>query len=82
MTEDTETENVNHPPHYGGDIVYEPIKFIEYWNFGFHLGNAIKYLVRFQSKKKLGEDPLEALKKAHWYIGRKIEQLEKEADGA
>jgi Protein of unknwon function (DUF3310) len=72
-------ENVNHPSHYGGDITYEPIKFIEYWNFGFHLGNAIKYLVRFQTNKK-GTDRLEDLKKAAWYINRKIEQLEQQEE--
>jgi len=74
---DGKVENVNHPAHYGGDVPHEPIKFIEAWNFGFHLGNAIKYMVRFQNDLK-GTDRLEDLKKAHWYIGRKIEQLEKE----
>ena len=69
------SENVDHPAHYGGDIVYEPIKFIEFWKFGFHLGNAIKYMVRFQIGKP-GSDKLEDLKKAAWYINRKIAQLE------
>lgn len=68
-------EAVHHPQHYGGDITYEPIKFIEFWKFGFHLGNAIKYLVRFQTGKP-GEKKIEALRKARWYIDRKIEQLE------
>jgi Protein of unknwon function (DUF3310) len=72
-------ERVNHPAHYGGDITYEPIKFIEFWKFGFHLGNAIKYMVRFQLGKP-GVEKLEDLKKAAWYINRKIEKLEEEAN--
>ena len=68
-------ERVNHPAHYGGDVVYEPIKFIEHWKFGFHLGNCIKYLVRFQLGKKKAKK-LEDLKKAAWYLNRKIEKME------
>ena len=68
-------ETVHHPAHYGGDVVYEPIKFIEHWKFGFHLGNTIKYLVRFQLGKP-GVQKIEDLKKARWYLDRKIEQLE------
>ena len=65
---------VNHPSHYGGEEnIYEAIKIIEYYDLGFHLGNVIKYILR--SDKKGAE--IEDLKKAQWYINRKIKLLEK-----
>ena len=69
------TEKVNHPPHYGGeDNIYEAIKVIEAWNLGFHLGNTIKYISR--AGKKDGAELLDDLKKARWYLNRKIQKLE------
>jgi hypothetical protein len=66
---------VNHPPHYGGeDDPYEAIKVIEAWGLGFHLGNTVKYISR--AGKKTGAVLLEDLRKARWYIDRKIKQLE------
>ena len=39
--------SVDHPPHYGGQSnPYEAIKIIEAHGLGFHLGNAIKYILR------------------------------------
>lgn len=65
-------ETVNHPNHYNvGGI--EVIDFIESWNLGFSLGNAIKYIARAPYKN----NELEDLKKAKWYINREIEKLEK-----
>ena len=55
-----EVDNVNHPPHYGGDNPYETIKVIEAWGLGFHLGNVVKYVARAGKK----DDALEDLKKA------------------
>lgn len=67
-------ETVDHPSHYGGkDNTYEAIKVIEAHNLGFHLGNALKYILR--TGKKPGVDPIEDLKKARWYIDRQIQQL-------
>ena len=67
------TETVNHPNHYNvGGI--EVIDFIESWNLGFSLGNAIKYIARAPYKN----DELEDLKKARWYIDREIQRLEKD----
>lgn len=64
---------VNHPDHYGGaDDPYEVIKVIEAWGLGFHLGNTVKYIARAGKKAKLVED----LKKAQWYLARKIARLE------
>lgn len=66
------SDNVNHPKHYGGaDNPFEPIKIIEYYDLGFCLGNAIKYILRAPFKGNLEED----LKKAEWYLNREIERL-------
>lgn len=66
---------VNHPNHYGGENnPYEVIKVLEAWELGFHLGNTVKYIAR--SGKKPKESEIEDLKKAKWYLDRKIQQLE------
>lgn len=71
-----ETEKVNHPSHYGGDEnPFEAIKVIENWNLDFHLGNVLKYVSRAGKKNK--DTELQDLKKALWYLKRKIENLEK-----
>ncbi len=70
----TSTKAVDHPAHYGGkDNPYEAIKVIEAWELGFHLGNTVKYICRLG--KKAGE--LEDLKKAAWYLARRISMLER-----
>jgi hypothetical protein len=67
-------EQVDHPEHYGGaDNPYEAIKIIEALKLGFHLGNAFKYIARAGKKG----DELTDLRKAAWYLQRKIEQLER-----
>lgn len=43
---------------------------------GFHLGNVMKYIWRWQNK-----DGVEALKKARWYLDRKIQEIEKGQHG-
>jgi hypothetical protein len=68
------SENINHPKHYGGDNTYEAIKVIESWNLDFSLGNTIKYISRAGKKDKAKE--IEDLKKALWYLDRKIKTLE------
>lgn len=66
-------EQVNHPAHYGGaNNEYETIKVIEAWGLDFCLGNAVKYISRAGKKHSTFED----LKKARWYIERKIYQIE------
>ena len=62
-------DKVNHPSHYtDGEI--EVIDYIEDKGFGYHLGNAIKYISRAGKKDpaKYAED----LEKAKWYIDREI----------
>jgi len=67
------SEQINHPPHYGGgDNQYEAIKVIEAWELDFCLGNTIKYIARAGKKDHTVQD----LKKALWYLDRKISQLE------
>ena len=68
-------EMVNHPNHYGGaDNTYEVIKIIEALNLDFHTGNAIKYIIRAGKKDPAKE--IEDLKKAAFYLYRKIKNLE------
>jgi hypothetical protein len=72
----TSYEYVSHPEHYGGENnPYEAIKVIEAWDLDFHLGNTVKYISR--AGKKGTDKELQDLKKALWYLQRKIENLEK-----
>ena len=69
------TEQVNHPNYYGGeDNQYEAIKVIEAWGLDFHIGNTVKYISR--AGKKGADKELQDLKKALWYLERKIKNLE------
>jgi hypothetical protein len=65
-------EKINHPQHYGGDNTYEAIKVIEHYSLDFHLGNVLKYILRADKKG----NELEDLKKAQWYLNRKIDYIE------
>lgn len=73
-----EHDAVNHPSYYCGNI--EVIDFIEDKNLGYHLGNAVKYISRAGKKHEEGmsdtDKMIEDLRKAVWYINRKIEILE------
>ncbi len=75
MTEEHVTaEAVDHPQHYGGaDNPYEAIRVIEAWRLDFCTGNAVKYIAR-AGKKDLRKE-VEDLRKAAWYIERRIKQL-------
>jgi hypothetical protein len=69
------SDPVNSPDHYvqGG---IEVIDFIEAKGLqnDYCIGNVIKYLSRATFKGRYLED----LKKARWYLNRRIQQLEKE----
>src|SRR5580765_7147383 len=67
------SDSVNHPPHYN-DGKIEVIEFIEDKNLGFHLANAVKYISR--AGKKDASKEVEGLKKAIWYIERRLELFE------
>jgi hypothetical protein len=77
LENNTEDEMINHPNHYGGDDVYEVIKVAEAWGLEFdaYLFNVIKYIGR--SGKKKNAPTIQDLKKAAWYLNRRIENLEK-----
>lgn len=64
---------VDHPAHYGGeDDPYEVIKVAEAWGFDgdAYLFNVLKYIRREKN------DELEDLKKARFYLDRKIRRME------
>ena len=67
---------VNHPQHYNTGTI-EVIDAIEDWNLGFHEGNVVKYVARAKHK---GTE-LQDLKKAVWYLQRRIDQLELKPQG-
>lgn len=64
---------VNHPKHYTFGKI-EVITVIDDWQLGFYEGQVVKYVGRAKHKG----NELEDLKKAQWYLNRRIEQLQKE----
>jgi hypothetical protein len=69
---------VNGPIHYGGaDNPYEVIKVCEAWGLDkdAYLFNVVKYIARAGIKDPSKE--LEDLKKAQFYLDRRIKNLEK-----
>lgn len=66
------TDMINHPVHYRSQTDLEAIDVIEDFELGYHLGNAVKYILRAGKKGEMLED----LKKAHWYLEREISRLE------
>ena len=74
-----EKETVNGPSYYGGvDNPYEVIKVCEAWGLDkdAYLFNVVKYVARAGKKDKNKE--IEDLKKAEFYIKRKLNNLENE----
>ena len=70
-------EMVHHPDHYGGkDNVYEVVKVCEAWGLDkdAYIFNVVKYVAR--AGKKDSDKELQDMKKALWYLNRKIERLE------
>lgn len=77
MSKDQVDDVVNHPAHYT-DGKFETIEAIESWRLGYHLGNAVKYISRAGKKSK--DTELEDLRKARWYIKRRIDHLNPEVE--
>lgn len=74
LCDETATNDpVNRPSHYT-DGKIEVIDFIEDKKLGFCLGNAVKYIARAGKKHK--DKEIEDLRKAIWYINRRIKELE------
>lgn len=71
------TEMVDHPKHYqfGDNGMYEVIKVCEAWGLDkdAYLFNVVKYVARAGKKDKTKE--LEDLKKAMFYLERRIKML-------
>ena len=53
---------------------FEPIEIIEEFELGFHLGNAIKYILRADYK----DSKIDDVEKAIWYLERELWQLRKD----
>jgi hypothetical protein len=70
-------DSVNSPSHYTAGGI-EVIDAIEAWGLGkdFCLGNVVKYVARADKKGNTLED----LKKARWYLDRKISKLQDEEE--
>ena len=68
-----EDDPVSHPKHYTDGRI-EVIEYIEDKKLGFCLGNAIKYISRAGKKEK--DKEIQDLRKATWYIERRIYELE------
>lgn len=73
MTEKKDPDVVNHPRHYVEGRKFEPIDVIEDWELDFCLANALKYISRAGRKG----DAITDLKKAVWYIERRIMQIQR-----
>jgi len=74
-------ELVNHPDHYGGKSnPYEVVKIAEATGLDkdAYLFNVLKYIVR--SGKKDDNSPLQDLKKALWYLDRRIKIIEENGE--
>jgi len=70
-------EKVDRPAHYNGkNGVITVIDIIEDYELGFSLGNVIKYGLR--AGRKPGEDGLDDLKKARWYLDREIQRIQQD----
>ena len=76
--EENKNDPVNHPSHYT-DGKIEVIDYIKDKGLGFCLGNAVKYISR--AGKKDPEKEIEDLRKAAWYINRRIEELLEKENG-
>ena len=67
-----EEDPVNKPEHYQYSPI-QPIDVVNAWDLDFYLGNVIKYISRFNHKGNPSGD----LKKARWYLDKKIEEMER-----
>lgn len=61
---------VDHPSHYLTKSGIEAVDVIEAFDLDWHLGNAIKYVLR--AGKKPGQPLAQDLEKAIWYLRRRL----------
>lgn len=69
------TDMINHPPHYKSKNGLEAIDVIEAFDLDHHEACAVKYILRAGKKG----DGMEDIKKARWYLDRKINQQHADA---
>jgi Protein of unknwon function (DUF3310) len=69
-------EKVDHPLHYGGDVPHEVWKCLHAWGLDrdAYLWTTVKYIAR--AGRKDSEALLDDLRKAKWYLDKKIELLQ------
>ena len=67
---------VARPDHYVQGRRIEPIKVIEEWELGHHLACAVKYIARAGRK----ECEVLDLKKAIWYLERRVKVIEEQGE--
>jgi hypothetical protein len=73
------TDKINHPSHYSQFKQHEPIAVIEEWQTGYALGNCLKYIARTCGAKPKYDHlqgRIEDLKKARFYLNKRITELE------
>ncbi len=70
-----EVDHINYPSHYTHGSI-EVIDYIEDQGFCYHLGNAVGYISRANHKGHMVDD----LRKAVWFINRKIKKGEEKND--
>jgi len=72
-------EKVNQPAHYQGNGGLTVMQIIEAYDCNFAVGNVIKYMLR--AGKKPGEEAMEDLSKALWYLQAEIDRRKPQAIG-
>jgi len=74
---DTQDDLINCPPHYVSGRKIEPIDVIEDWGLDkdYYLASIIKYISRYSRKEGVG-NPITCLKKAAFYLNRRIRNEE------
>lgn len=71
---DVKTDDPVNPSHYKDLGEFSAVHVIPKWGLGFEAGTAVKYIQRAGTKP--GEPEIRDLKKAIWYLLRKIHLLD------
>ncbi|MGI4851428.1 MAG: DUF3310 domain-containing protein [Janthinobacterium lividum] len=67
-------QEIESPAHYVEGRTIQPIEAIENWDLNHHLACALKYIARAGRK----HDEVKDLRKAVWYLSRRIKLLEQQ----
>ena len=77
-------DNINNPRHYIAGRKYEPLEVMIDWDLHkcYFLSNVLKYISRYKRKDFNQDKPnIDDLRKAYFYLGKKIELEEKNVVG-